>query len=54
MNSYQSGGEQESVKMYVMWGLEGVDRKGASMWNSEKYGSVEYDASFDLSSTVNQ
>ena len=41
-------------EVYLLWGVRGVDRSGASAWNEDDLGQVEWDAGFDASAAAVQ
>lgn len=48
-DEYTSGGDADSIKMYIMYGIDGIDKGGVGLWDSTEFGSIEYSETFDLS-----
>lgn len=53
-NEYQPGAKYDSVNIRLMFGIDGLSKKGVGLWESDDAGKVEYDDKFDLSPVANQ
>ena len=47
---FSASEEDGLLDVNIMWGIDGIDRKGFSRWDSSEYGVVLYDKTFNPSS----
>ena len=53
-NEFTAGAEDRLVTVNIIWGVNGVNRKGTDWYDPTDYGVIEWDDNFDFSSPQSQ
>lgn len=53
-NDFHTGEDDDVIKVSIIWGVDGLSRKGVGRWDSANRGKIIWDTDFDMSSTQNQ
>ena len=53
-NDFNSALNTGDIEVYLLWGIEDLDRSGIGRWEVENLGKLIYDSSFNLAPVANQ
>lgn len=53
-NDYHTGGNDDTINISIIWGIDGVNRGGIDRWDADNRGKIIWDSNFDMSSTSAQ